>query len=80
MALDDMSMVENMSLPNLVTIGVFSATIIKGGKAPAFEAGSSLAYEQGVHGVCNAVGDLVLRNILPSIQQVQPIPFAQLDL
>lgn len=71
MALQDMSEVESMCLPGLETIGFFSAVYFQGERAPAFEAGSALAYEQGVHGVCNAVGNLVEQKILPSLQQVQ---------
>ena len=66
--------VESMFLPRLQQLGIFSVSndvvAYPDSVGPSFQMGSPLANEQGVHGVCNSVGKLVEKALLPALQTV----------
>ncbi|BDA51057.1 hypothetical protein COCOBI_17-2770 [Coccomyxa sp. Obi] len=66
-------MMYGVSLPSLETLGLYSFESFQGG-GPRFELGSSVAYEQGVRGVCKEIGRLVSEGALPSLKLVNMFP------
>ncbi len=69
MALQGAALVEDMCLPRLETLELFSFANDGGG--PSFQLGSPLAHQQGARGVCTEIGSLVAVGALPSLKQVE---------
>ncbi|CAL8463257.1 g2791 [Coccomyxa elongata] len=72
MALQGAALVEDMCLPRLETLELFSFTNDGGG--PSFQLGSPLAHQQGAWGVCTEIGSLVAVGALPSLKQAHLYP------
>lgn len=65
-----MAFVDDMCLPSVETLELYSFTAAVGGW-PSFELGNPSAHQQGAQGVCREISRMISVGALPSLKQVK---------